>query len=135
MRRRTKEALKTAKGKKEKNDLTSHPVEACIHYSVLQATGLRTRRAHLPQIPAPLSSRSPLAVGRFRAIDDGLHNTVNNPARKQADGDAVAGLVLAFWLLAGHGGNVRLLGARCLLNAKPLARRLNSTRNSLCPAC
>jgi len=37
---------------------------------------------------------------------DGLHNTVNDPARRQADGNAVAYLELALWVLGWDAGNV-----------------------------
>jgi len=36
------------------------------------------------------------------------HNTVNDPACGQAYRDAVAGLLLVLWLVAGYGWTVRL---------------------------
>ena len=122
MRRRTREALKTTNEKKGKNDLTSHPVEACIHSPFLKLLGYapaaHTCHRYQRRLILPVAHLQSDAV---RAIDDGFHDTVNSPARRQANGGAVAGLILAIWLLAGHGGNVRLLGTYCLLNAKPLA--------------
>ena len=100
-----KRGAQDGEGKKEKNDLMSHPVEACINSSVLQATGLRTCRAHLPQIDQcrlilPIVH---LQSDAIRAIDNGPYGRLDDAAGAEAHRDAVADFELTIWLLlAGH---------------------------------
>ena len=110
-----KRGVQDGERKKEKNDLTSQPIAgSCIHSSVLQATGLRTRRPHLPQIN---QRRLVLPVVNLQsdavcAIDNGLHNPTSDPACRQAHGNAVADLELALWLVARHGEECTLVKGR-----------------------
>jgi len=60
------------------------------------AGALRITGAHLPQINERsfILSEVHLESDAIRAIDYGLHNAVNDAPRRQADGNAVADLVL-----------------------------------------